>query len=487
MSNKSNITLSSKSKLNDNNNNKYQNIHVRIDFIKNLLKDNELTPLVDFDNTETEAFMAKYNNTNNSNSDDSIDSNDARSCIKKKVFDFKKIIHKIGGSLEYIKSGSSGHTFKGFFKDQNNNEVNYAVKVVAYPKKDKYGNINDINRPENAELLMIKLLSYFVVKQQSPHVVLPIGTFNTSILRFVKLIDDKIIDEDNKNYKKFVERYKNGDYYDQVSILISEWANRGDLLDFLRHHYMDSDFTLLKWKVIFFQILSILALIQNKFPSFRHNDLKANNILVHENGINPEKPYYTYTIMRNKYHVPNIGYQIKLWDFDFSCIPGIVNNSKVSSKETAKWRKEINVTPEQNRYYDIHYFFNTLIKKGFFPEIMTDECIPIEVKDFINRIVPCQYQTGVYVHKRGRILINTEITTPNEIITRDPFFAEFRTPTVEKNNSHKQENKKKHKKKIETTSLSKNTKNINDKIYKRKQKIIFDEIEHIKLEDLLSE
>ena len=26
----------------------------------------------------------------------------------------------------------------------------------------------------------------------------------------------------------------------------------------------------------------------------------------------------------------------------------------------------------QNRYYDIHYFFNTLIKKGFFPELLTD-------------------------------------------------------------------------------------------------------------------
>ena len=30
-------------------------------------------------------------------------------------------------------------------------------------------------------------------------------------------------------------------------------------------------------------------------------------------------------------------------------------------KVESKWTKKINVTPEQNRYYDIHYFFNTII------------------------------------------------------------------------------------------------------------------------------
>lgn len=72
--------------------------------------------------------------------------------------------------------------------------------------------------------------------------------------------------------------------------------------------------------------------------------------------------------MREKYNVTNIGYQIKLWDFDFACIPGVIKNSKVSADCTTN----INVIPEKNRYYDIHYFFNTLIKKPFFPQIMFD-------------------------------------------------------------------------------------------------------------------
>ena len=32
---------------------------------------------------------------------------------------------------------------------------------------------------------------------------------------------------------------------------------------------------------MFFQIISALAVIQKKYPGFRHNDLKANNILIH--------------------------------------------------------------------------------------------------------------------------------------------------------------------------------------------------------------
>ena len=64
-----------------------------------------------------------------------------------------------------------------------------------------------------------------------------------------------------------------------------------------------------------------------------------------------------YKINGQYYVVPNIGFQVKLWDFDFSCIPGKVGNCKVN----AEWTNEINIKPEQNRYYDVHYFFNTLM------------------------------------------------------------------------------------------------------------------------------
>ena len=390
-------------------------IPCRIEFIKDLLKDKKLESMVDFDKADTEYFV--YNDDNASQN-----SKDTRIILKKRQYDFENIIKQIGGKLMYVKSGTTGHTFKGVACDEFG-EFEYAVKVVAYQKKDKQGNMysmmHDITRPENAELLMIKTLSYFVVKKQTPHIVLPIGTFDTNIQIFIDLVSSNVV-ADNERYNEFVKKYKDGLYYDDVSILISEWANRGDLLDFIRKYYRQ--FTALHWKVIFFQILSVLAVIQSKYPSFRHNDLKANNILVHK--IAKDKERFTYTVVKSTYKVPNIGYHIKLWDFDFACIPGVVDNRKVE----AEWTKHIGVIPEQNRYYDVHYFFNTLIRKGFCPEVMTSDAVPQETKNFINRIIPKKYQKAntQYIHKRGRLLINDEYLTPDEILKNDKFFKLMR-------------------------------------------------------------
>ena len=146
--------------------------------------------------------------------------------------------------------------FKGIFPSEKG-EINYAVKIVAYPRKQGYGNIHDIRRPENAEVSCIKTLSYFVVNNHTPHIVLPILTFNTSLKPFTTLSNNLI---KNKKYEAFVEKYNKGEYYDDASILISEWANGGDLLDYIRQNY--KTMTTKEWRILFFQIISVLAVIQ---------------------------------------------------------------------------------------------------------------------------------------------------------------------------------------------------------------------------------
>jgi len=422
---KSNDTNSSKglTSISSHSERKYDTIPFRLDFIRELLYEKEIDPIIDLSNEDTEYFVNPngYKCDNGSNDSDSDGStHDIRVILNKKKYNFYKVISDIGGKLTYIKSGTTGHIFKGEIK-QDGTLINYGVKVVAYPngkKGDKYGEMNDIRRPENAEIMIIRLLSYFVVKKQTPHIVLPIGTFYTGIETFAKLIEDDVIDQENKHYQRFIKRYQKGKFHNTVSILITEWANRGDLLDFIRNNYRE--FTLLTWKVLFFQFLSVLAVIQSKFPAFRHNDLKANNVLIHK--VNKRNKIFTYTVCRRNYHVPNIGYQIKLWDFDFACIPGIVDNAKVS----ARWTNFINVQPVQNRYYDMHYFFNTLVK-NFFPEFLVDKSIPQEAKDFVNRIVPKKYrESDLYLTERGRIKINDEYLTPDKVLKEDNFFDQFR-------------------------------------------------------------
>jgi serine/threonine protein kinase len=378
----------------------------RIGIIQKMVGGDYIDPILDF-KSSSDSFEYSTN------------TEDIRALLPKKYVDFSKAINDLGGKLLYIKSGSTGHTFKGIHPPPNNeNRQPYAVKIVAYPKKENYGDMYNAKRPENTELLMIRLLSNLVMSKQTPHIVLPITTFNTSIKPFLSLTKSNIVN--NKKFEQFVEKYEKGEYYQNVSILVSEWANGGDLLDYLRKNY--KTMKLKHWQAIFFQMLSVLAIIHAKYPGFRHNDMKANNILIHNIDIDDSNKKYLYKINQQQYIVPNIGFQIKLWDFDFACIPGIVNNSKVE----AEWTNKINIKPEQNKYYDIHYFFSTLTRKGFFPEFYTEDEIPTKVKEFVKRVIPPEYEVGKNVSDRGRILVNDEYTTPDELLKTDIFFKSLR-------------------------------------------------------------
>jgi serine/threonine protein kinase len=400
----------------------------RLDFIRLLLEDTELLPMFDMEHIV--------------DSDYCKDKNDVTEIFDKKLVNFDFIMCKLGNFLMYIKSGTTGHTFKGMSipdPSRPDMELNYAVKVVAYPKEEYYGGINDVSRPENAELLMLRILSYFVVKRHTPHIVLPITTFNTKIHKFISL--GKSGHVVSKKYKKFIDKYKNKEFYDDVSVLISEWANGGDLLDYLRDKF--SKLTVRQWRVIFFQIISTVAVIQSRYPGFRHNDLKLNNILIQvlDSSETSDRPFQ-YTVDDQTFYVPNIGLRCKIWDFDFACIPGIVENSKVN----ALWTNRINVKSEAHQYYDVHYFFNTMISEGFIGRFFDrdDEgnpLVPDEVTEFVKRIVPTKIRTGAYVSDKGRLLISYEqltkvrglfYKTPLEILTLDPFFSKMRLPKDDK-------------------------------------------------------
>ena len=385
---------------------KFDNIDYRIKFIIDLLKGKKVSSMVNLNENDTE-FFENPNNEHN-----------IKNVIEKKYFDFTKIMNEMSNSLDYINSGSSGIVFKSTYNLDNENDICYSVKVVTYPKKENYGNINDTKRPENAELLMLRLLSYFVINKQTPHIVLPICTFNTNIEPFTELYKTKKIT--TKKYAQFYKKYRQNEYENEVSVLIAEWANGSDLLEFFRNNY--KTLSLKEWRIIFFQILSVLAVIHKKYPNFRHNDMKANNILVQKIDNRKKNNLFHYQIDDNSFFVPNIGIQIKLWDFDFACIPGIVENSKVN----AEWTNNLNIKPIRNQYYDIHYFFNTLTRRSFLPDFWKEPNISPLVKEFVNRVIPNNLCTGNAVTERGRILDNIEHTTPLKLLLEDEFFEKIR-------------------------------------------------------------
>lgn len=388
-----------------------------INTIKSIFENEGMNIMVDCNELETEQYFKPLGHAD----DASYNSNDTRYILNQRKINIWRFLKKIGATIEYIKSGTTGHTFKGQITKNGDVIFTFAMKVSAYQKSDSYGETTNLTRPENAEIMMLRVLSYFIATKQTPHLIIPIQTFHTDIKFFTTLAKDGYIKTDVKRYNEFVERCKKGKYEDTVSILFSEWANKGDFSEFVKHRY--KNFQLKHWKVLFFQILSVVAVIQSKYPAFRHNDMKANNILVNKLQLSGKKTQHLYTICGKTYMVPNIGYQIKLWDFDFACIKGCVDNIKVN----IDWTRDLNITAEKNQYYDIHYFFSTLTSQGFLHDVILDTtCVPDAIRSFISRVVPSEYKTVPNVNEKGRLLINHEYTTPQRVLEEDEFFAEFR-------------------------------------------------------------
>jgi hypothetical protein len=376
-----------------------------------------------------------------------------RISCNKKIIDFWMFVRHMNCDLLYIKSGATGHTFK--LVDRENPTICYALKVCAYPADDDYGCTSNLGRPENAELRVIKLLSSFIVEKSVPHFVLPVVSFDAHIDPFVKKIPEKLNLEKPTSktylYAKFVQRYKKKYFEDSVSILMSEWCDGGDLLDYLRKNYKTMEVR--QWRVIFFQFLISLATIHKKYPHFKHNDLKPNNVLVRQIA-GDIGARFEYEFGSHTYSIPNIGISIGIWDFDFACICGMIENNKVNSE----WANERNINNKKNRYYDIHFFFNHLT----LPRVLDDyeKHVPVEVRQFIQRVVPLKYKSvykpgieQVQIRKRingkvvtiieeqealiqqnpntsdrGRLLAEVEHTTPEKLIQEDPFFRGYQYP-----------------------------------------------------------
>jgi hypothetical protein len=170
-----NNNLYNNNKNDDKNFSNSNTIQSRIFNIKNLISTAKLeliNPLKSMDaGLDTEFYEGPKENR----------SMDTKTVLGKKTLDFYNIINRLNSKLLYVKSGAYGNTFKGIVTNNAGDEImSFALKMVAYPKKNGYGSINNITRPENSEICMLKLLSYFVIKSQTPHLILPIATFNTS-------------------------------------------------------------------------------------------------------------------------------------------------------------------------------------------------------------------------------------------------------------------------------------------------------------------
>jgi hypothetical protein len=309
--------------------------------------------------------------------------------VKKPQLDFFNTLALLtSGSYVHQKSGS----YHFYIKSNK-----HLIKIVPYSKK--YDDIHDNERPENIDYIVPKICSESNIYN---HILTPIFIFDT----LGDIIKNSFTSED-LNIRDFFNKTK---YHDIVQVSVYENKSE-DMLEYIRKNH--DNFNETTWRVLLFQVLFILATLQNTFEGFKHNNLKVNEIFVCDGDTNNN-----YKINETNFKVPKIGKHIKLSNFNFACIPNKINNKLLSEK----WIKEINVTTNKNNFYDMHYFLNTLILEPFCGKFLNSS-----TKSFISRVILEKYKTGsINVHIRGRILVDDEYLTPFDVLKHDEYFSDFR-------------------------------------------------------------
>lgn len=354
--------------------------------------------------------------------------------IQNTVFgdNFKNIVENVENDLTHltIYDFFSEHTFRLKYTNYLNNELVFdlikdsttcfKLKVIPYRNEPNFTDYLNTKNVTNHQSVICKRLNQFVLSEQTPHINLFICKYYTELEQFTKLDEINVVSKDDERYKIFKNDYNKGKMKSNALLMVFENCNRENLLDFIIKFY--TKFSALHWKVIFFQVLSTLAMIQSKYPSFRHNNFKSNEVFV--NAVDSLDNTHSYTVQGSVYKVPNVGYQIRIDNLDWSNIEGIAENPKLD----LEWVKKLHVKNTQNRYYDMHYFFNTLIQNGFIAGFMYNSLIPEDVKKFIKRIVPDKYRglSKINVTNKGRLKSDDEYVLPIDVLTDDEYFAEFR-------------------------------------------------------------
>lgn len=260
--------------------------------------------------------------------------------------------------------------------------------------------------PSTVEISIIKLLTDKVVlKDYTPNITIYYTSFlckeSTHLFRTTRHLDLLL-------KKNRVEP--------DINVLVAEFVDGEDFNTFIKNTVKPTKEFSKILKSLIFQVIITLAILQDLFQ-FCHFDLHGGNVLVDF----AQKPggYWKYKTFNKEYYIPNLGFQSKIWDFDFSTTfkKDIIQNSKVFTGKFAGF----GVTPTFNPYYDIFFFFQAIYGNRY-------KNIPKETKDFITSVVPREL-LEIYVPgkvRNGRLVkpLPDELLTPKELLSH-PYFEEY--------------------------------------------------------------
>jgi hypothetical protein len=275
--------------------------------------------------------------------------------------DYKKLINNIfNRNISFIEKNNLKYIFKI-------NDIDRSCDIVLSVIPNDSNNIYNI---ENMNKIITYLLSSLVINKETKHIlmnIINIDVLSNDIIRYIEKYTD------NDNILKVLNKKNN-----KISIEIREHFFKMDsLYNILNDKNTEINDRMIR--VIIFQVLHTLFIIQNKYPKFRHNNLNLKNIYCYLKEKNSNT--YEYKIDGNVFIIPNIGLELKITNFDESVVDEIDNESIIDSLKT------------NDNKYDILTFLNSLTKVSGLSENMMNEIKKIinvnklsksTIKSFIN-------------------------------------------------------------------------------------------------------
>lgn len=257
-------------------------------------------------------------------------------------------------NIDNIKKNYHGEQLKKLINNVFNRDITFIEKSglkLIFKVNDIDNNVdlvlNIYNSEEtglyniiNMNKIMTYLFSDLVINKMTKHILMNIFNFDVNsgdLLRYIeKFTDDESI-------LKIFHKKSN-----KVSIEIREHYFKMDtLFNILNDKNMVIDENIMK--VIIFQVLHTLAVIQSKYPKFRHNNLDIKNIYCYLKEKNSNT--YEYELDGYKYIIPNIGLELKITNFDESTIAGELDNESL-----------IDTLKNVDNKYDVNKFLHSLLK-----------------------------------------------------------------------------------------------------------------------------
>ncbi len=282
------------------------------------------------------------------------------------------------------------------------NQFPVNVKVSFYGTNE---NTNSLDTGANNDSLFSYLLSQLVLGKKTKHILLPIINIDCEINDIEHIIRNDPI------YGKIKSAITNGEISNKCCLQLREHFFKSTSLE----EYLSKN--ICSYKGLLFQIIHTLAVLQNEYDGFRHNNLTLKNIVIYL-----KKTSDTFTEYQGfdkdpekKYYLPNYGFDIKITNFENTIIPkyhGLFNTKS----------KSIKFPDQPNAYYDLYVFLNDLIegmsKMSLYAE--GNKC-DVETKKFFERIIPPHIR-GINMEKYNKNMI---VVSPIDLLN-DKYFDEYK-------------------------------------------------------------